>query len=190
DGEAVDRHLRALDELLDEGGAAARGRDRSTEGGRELTAVPHDRNRVAAAVRRLDHARHADVEMRVCRQPPADVRDAGLRAALAGSLEQPELCGAGAEHEQAQLSRRAHRPLLATAPDGARNAGKMVLPVSPKLPPRYDVPKAAPEPLRIVQELVNSVDLEHDIEWLGTPAELQAWLRRRRLDGAREPTRA
>ena len=66
----------------------------------------------------------------------------------------------------------------------------MVLPVSPKLPPRYDVPKAAPEPLRIVQELVNSVDLEHDVEWLGTPAELQAWLRRRRLDGAREPTRA
>ena len=79
----MDRHLRALDELLDEGGAAARGRDRSTEGGRELTAVPHDRNRVAAAVRRLDHARHADVEMRVCRQPPGDVRDAGLGEALA-----------------------------------------------------------------------------------------------------------
>jgi predicted RNA-binding Zn ribbon-like protein len=64
------------------------------------------------------------------------------------------------------------------------------LPVSPKLPPRYDVPKAAPEPLRVVQELVNSVDLEHGVEWLGTPAELRAWLRERELDGAREPTRA
>jgi predicted RNA-binding Zn ribbon-like protein len=64
------------------------------------------------------------------------------------------------------------------------------LPVSPKLPPRYDVPKAAPEPLRVVQELVNSVDLEHGVEWLGTTAELQAWLRERGLDGAREPTRA
>jgi predicted RNA-binding Zn ribbon-like protein len=64
------------------------------------------------------------------------------------------------------------------------------LPVSPRIPPRYDVPKAAPEPLRVVQELVNSVDLENGIEWLGTPAELQAWLRERRLDGAGSPTRA
>ena len=62
--------------------------------------------------------------------------------------------------------------------------------VSPKTGPRYDVPKAAPEPLRIVQELVNSVDLEHGVEWLGTPAELQRWLRERALDGQREPTRA
>jgi predicted RNA-binding Zn ribbon-like protein len=65
----------------------------------------------------------------------------------------------------------------------------MLLPVSPKLPPRYDVPKAAPPPLRVVQELVNSVDLEHDVEWLGTPSELQAWLRERDLDGARAPSR-
>jgi predicted RNA-binding Zn ribbon-like protein len=64
------------------------------------------------------------------------------------------------------------------------------LPVSPKLPPRYDVPKAAPEPLRVVQELVNSVDLEHDVEWLGTPTELRVWLRERELDGNRAPTRA
>jgi predicted RNA-binding Zn ribbon-like protein len=61
--------------------------------------------------------------------------------------------------------------------------------VSPKLPPRYDVPKAAPKPLRIVQELVNSVDLEHGVEWLATPAELQAWLAERKLDGSERPTR-
>jgi predicted RNA-binding Zn ribbon-like protein len=61
--------------------------------------------------------------------------------------------------------------------------------VSPKLPPRYDVPKAAPEPLRVVQELVNSVDLEHGVEWIATPGDLRGWLRERDLDGAREPTR-
>ena len=33
--------------------------------------------------------------------------------------------------------------------------------------PRYDIPKAAPEPLRRVQLLVNSVDLEHGQEWIG-----------------------
>jgi predicted RNA-binding Zn ribbon-like protein len=32
--------------------------------------------------------------------------------------------------------------------------------------PRYDVPKAAPEPLRQVQLLVNSIDLEHELDWL------------------------
>jgi len=32
--------------------------------------------------------------------------------------------------------------------------------------PRYDIPKAAPEPLRRVQLFVNSVDLSHDREWL------------------------
>jgi predicted RNA-binding Zn ribbon-like protein len=32
--------------------------------------------------------------------------------------------------------------------------------------PRYDIPKAAPEPLRQVQLLVNSVDLEHERDWL------------------------
>jgi predicted RNA-binding Zn ribbon-like protein len=39
--------------------------------------------------------------------------------------------------------------------------------------PRYDVPKAAPAPLRLVQEFVNTVDLEHDREWL------DEWLERR-----------
>ena len=33
--------------------------------------------------------------------------------------------------------------------------------------PRYDIPKAAPEPLRRVQLLVNSVDLENRREWIG-----------------------
>jgi predicted RNA-binding Zn ribbon-like protein len=32
--------------------------------------------------------------------------------------------------------------------------------------PRYDVPNAAPEPLRRVQLLVNSRDVEHGVEWL------------------------
>jgi predicted RNA-binding Zn ribbon-like protein len=42
--------------------------------------------------------------------------------------------------------------------------------------PRYDVPKAAPEPLRLVQLFVNTVDHEHGREWLGSQAELRAWL--------------
>jgi predicted RNA-binding Zn ribbon-like protein len=45
--------------------------------------------------------------------------------------------------------------------------------------PRYDVPKAAPEPLRQVQLLVNSVDLEHQLDWLSD------WLRERGLEGER-----
>jgi predicted RNA-binding Zn ribbon-like protein len=32
--------------------------------------------------------------------------------------------------------------------------------------PRYDVPKAAPEPLRQVQLFLNSIDLEHEVDWL------------------------
>jgi predicted RNA-binding Zn ribbon-like protein len=43
--------------------------------------------------------------------------------------------------------------------------------------PRYDIPKAAPEPLRQVQLLINSVDLVHEVEWLAD------WLRDRRLEG-------
>ena len=31
---------------------------------------------------------------------------------------------------------------------------------------RYDLPKAAPQPLREVQLLINSVDLEHERDWL------------------------
>jgi predicted RNA-binding Zn ribbon-like protein len=35
-----------------------------------------------------------------------------------------------------------------------------------KRKPRYDLPKAAPEPLRLVQRFVNTIDLSHDREWL------------------------
>jgi predicted RNA-binding Zn ribbon-like protein len=47
------------------------------------------------------------------------------------------------------------------------------------LPPRYDLPHAAPEPLRLVQLLLNSRDAENGIEWLSSPAELRAWLAQR-----------
>jgi predicted RNA-binding Zn ribbon-like protein len=50
--------------------------------------------------------------------------------------------------------------------------------------PRYDVPNAAPEPLRQVQLLVNSADVENDLDWL------PEWLAERdvagELDRARE----
>ena len=36
----------------------------------------------------------------------------------------------------------------------------------PRKPPRYDVPNAAPEPLRLVQEFVNTVNLETGEDWL------------------------
>jgi predicted RNA-binding Zn ribbon-like protein len=42
--------------------------------------------------------------------------------------------------------------------------------------PRYDVPNAAPEPLRLVQRFVNTVDHENEREFLATPAELSDWL--------------
>jgi len=42
--------------------------------------------------------------------------------------------------------------------------------------PRYDIPKAAPEPLRLVQLFVNTVDHEHGRELLGSPADLRDWL--------------
>jgi predicted RNA-binding Zn ribbon-like protein len=43
--------------------------------------------------------------------------------------------------------------------------------------PRYDVPKAAPEPLRRVQLFVNSADVEHGVDWLPD------WLAERGLAG-------
>lgn len=33
-------------------------------------------------------------------------------------------------------------------------------------PPRYDIPRAAPGPLRLVQQFVNTIDLTHHREWL------------------------
>jgi predicted RNA-binding Zn ribbon-like protein len=43
--------------------------------------------------------------------------------------------------------------------------------------PRYDIPKAAPEPLRQVQLFVNSIDLHNGVEWLPD------WLTGHDLDG-------
>jgi predicted RNA-binding Zn ribbon-like protein len=57
-----------------------------------------------------------------------------------------------------------------------------------KKAPRYDVPNAAPGALRLVQELVNTVDKEHGREWLASPAELESWLRARRLEAGRVTT--
>lgn len=51
--------------------------------------------------------------------------------------------------------------------------------------PRYDVPKAAPSPLRVVQLFVNTVDLENEREWLPDPAALAAWAREHGLVQAR-----
>ena len=60
--------------------------------------------------------------------------------------------------------------------------------------PRYDLPNAAPEPLRLVQLFVNTADHEHGREWLGRPEDLACWLRERQLPapriGARELQRA
>jgi predicted RNA-binding Zn ribbon-like protein len=47
--------------------------------------------------------------------------------------------------------------------------------------PRYDIPKAAPSPLRLIQEFINTVDHEHGREWLATPAALRDWLVQREL---------
>ena len=63
------------------------------------------------------------------------------------------------------------------------NTGKVFLQVSKA--PRYDVPKAAPQPLRLVQAFVNTVDLENEREWLGDPASLEAWARERGLAATR-----
>jgi predicted RNA-binding Zn ribbon-like protein len=50
--------------------------------------------------------------------------------------------------------------------------------------PRYDIPKAAPDPLREVQLLVNSADLHNEVEWL------PEWLSAHGLDPDRERERA
>jgi predicted RNA-binding Zn ribbon-like protein len=42
--------------------------------------------------------------------------------------------------------------------------------------PRYDLPRAAPEPLRLVQLFVNTADIEHGHEWLPVPQALEDWL--------------
>ena len=40
--------------------------------------------------------------------------------------------------------------------------------------PRYDLPHAAPEPLRVVQRLVNTTDRQHGREWLASPEDVAA----------------
>ena len=45
--------------------------------------------------------------------------------------------------------------------------------------PRYDIPKAAPEPLLGVQQFLNSVDLENEVDWLPD------WLEERGLSSER-----
>lgn len=48
--------------------------------------------------------------------------------------------------------------------------------------PAYDIPKAAPPgPLRLVQQFVNSVDREHNVEWLD-----EAWFAEHGLPGAED----
>lgn len=42
-------------------------------------------------------------------------------------------------------------------------------------PPRYDLPRAAPEPLRLVQLFLNTTDHEHGRELLGTAPQVEAW---------------
>jgi predicted RNA-binding Zn ribbon-like protein len=50
--------------------------------------------------------------------------------------------------------------------------------------PRYDIPNAAPPPLREVQLLLNSEDLEHEVDWLPD------WLAERGLVRAERRARA
>jgi predicted RNA-binding Zn ribbon-like protein len=54
--------------------------------------------------------------------------------------------------------------------------------------PRYDLPKAAPQPLRKVQLFVNTVDAEHEREWLSTPSDLTALLAELGLDAGGRAT--
>jgi predicted RNA-binding Zn ribbon-like protein len=55
------------------------------------------------------------------------------------------------------------------------------------MPPGESPPqKTAPEPLRLVQRFVNSIDLEDNEDELDSPQALRAWLADRELMGARE----
>ena len=69
-----------------------------------------------------------------------------------------------------------------------RRSGNAILrnTISGSLPvlPRYDLPNAAPPPLREVQLLLNSQDLEHEVDWLPD------WLAERGLAGAERRARS
>ena len=50
--------------------------------------------------------------------------------------------------------------------------------MSRRRPPQYDLPHAAPAPLRLVQRFLNTSDHEYGNEWIGTPkdfAESYKW---------------
>jgi predicted RNA-binding Zn ribbon-like protein len=59
------------------------------------------------------------------------------------------------------------------------------LPVSRRRPPQYDVPRAAPGSLRLVQQFLNTSDHEYGNEWIATPEQLAAWLGERGIDAGR-----
>jgi predicted RNA-binding Zn ribbon-like protein len=52
-------------------------------------------------------------------------------------------------------------------------------------PPRYDLARAAPEPLRLVQLFVNTTDHEHSRELLGSHSQVRDWLRAHLRDPGR-----
>jgi predicted RNA-binding Zn ribbon-like protein len=54
-----------------------------------------------------------------------------------------------------------------------------------RTPPRYDLPRAAPQPLRLVQLFVNTTDHETSRELLGSPPHLRNWLRAHLRDPGR-----
>jgi predicted RNA-binding Zn ribbon-like protein len=49
--------------------------------------------------------------------------------------------------------------------------------------PLYDLPKAAPAPLRLLQLFVNTADHENGSEWLPDQAALDVWLEQHELSG-------
>jgi predicted RNA-binding Zn ribbon-like protein len=49
--------------------------------------------------------------------------------------------------------------------------------------PLYDLPKAAPAPLRLLQLFVNTADHENGSEWLSDQAALDVWLAEHELPG-------
>lgn len=56
--------------------------------------------------------------------------------------------------------------------------------------PLYDLPKAAPAPLRLLQLFVNTADHENGREWLPDQAALDVWLAEHELPGGAELRRA
>ncbi len=57
--------------------------------------------------------------------------------------------------------------------------------------PRFDLPNAAPEPLRLVQLFVNTASvIEHRVEWLAAPSALALWLDEHDAQASGKPTPA